>query len=83
MINFACNGLGIITCLCGGDFCICLNYGEIDCEGCSACEGFGEWLDDCEARCACCDVCQPMACGGVQAGGVCDQMCTCEPEPGS
>lgn len=32
-----CGGLGIMTCLCGGDFCICENYGEYDCEGCAAC----------------------------------------------
>ena len=26
-----CNGLGTVTCKCGGDICICLNNGEKEC----------------------------------------------------
>jgi hypothetical protein len=29
-----CNNMGIIDCLCGGDMCICMNHGEINCPDC-------------------------------------------------
>lgn len=29
-----CNNLGTVECLCGGDLCICENYGEMDCPIC-------------------------------------------------
>lgn len=43
-----CNGLGYIECYCGGDLCVCDNYGEIPCGGCDACEGYDDLdpLDD-------------------------------------
>jgi hypothetical protein len=44
-----CGGLGMYTCLCGGDLCICLNYGYVDCQGCEDCEphdGFDDGEDD-------------------------------------
>lgn len=33
-----CGGQGIVNCFCGGDFCVCHNHGEIDCDGCPDCE---------------------------------------------
>jgi hypothetical protein len=29
-----CHNLGTIECLCGGDICVCLNYGEVPCPAC-------------------------------------------------
>lgn len=29
-----CSGMGTISCHCGGDLCVCLNYGERDCPLC-------------------------------------------------
>lgn len=29
-----CGNLGTLPCLCGGDLCVCLNYGEIPCPDC-------------------------------------------------
>lgn len=29
-----CQGLGSVDCLCGGDLCVCLNYGERPCPDC-------------------------------------------------
>lgn len=29
-----CCNLGVIDCLCGGDFCVCHNYGEMPCPKC-------------------------------------------------
>ena len=34
-----CNGDGIVDCYCGGDLCVCTNYGEKDCGLCYG-EGF-------------------------------------------
>jgi hypothetical protein len=34
-----CNGLGIVHCFCGGDFCVCaIHNGEAECNGCVYCE---------------------------------------------
>ena len=45
--DFQCNGLGYIECFCGGDLCVCDNYGEIPCGGCDACEPSDEdFYDD-------------------------------------
>lgn len=33
-----CSGTGTLDCLCGGDFCVCHNHGEVDCDGCVNCE---------------------------------------------
>jgi len=34
-----------------------------------------EWM----SQCTCCPHCnQPIPCDGVQAGGMCDDMCDCE-----
>lgn len=40
----SCGGLGFVECLCGGDFCVCHNHGEVQCFGCEDCEG-GEDYD--------------------------------------
>lgn len=40
----ACCGTGMLECLCGGDFCVCHNHGEIECPGCEDCRHLG--LDD-------------------------------------
>lgn len=34
-----CGGTGYLNCYCGGDFCICGNFGEAECPGCEDCEG--------------------------------------------
>ena len=39
-----CGGLGVLHCYCGGDLCICGNYGEVPCPGCANCEP--EWEED-------------------------------------
>jgi len=44
--EFECNGLGYIECFCGGDLCVCDNYGEIPCGGCDACESSDEYEYD-------------------------------------
>lgn len=31
---WTCNGLGVVECLCGGDFCVCMDFGEAPCPGC-------------------------------------------------
>ena len=33
-----CGGYKHISCLCGGDFCVCHNHGDVDCDGCVDCE---------------------------------------------
>ena len=33
-----CGGSRSIDCLCGGDFCVCHNHGEVECPGCPDCE---------------------------------------------
>lgn len=43
---YECNGLGYIECFCGGDLCVCDNYGEIPCGGCDACEPGDDYDDD-------------------------------------
>ena len=52
-INDTCGGTGMLTCLCGGDFCVCHNHGEVECLGCPDCRsddddeaGFDEGDDD-------------------------------------
>lgn len=44
-----CGGTGTLRCRCGGDFCVCHNHGEVDCDGCEDCDDEGlddEALDD-------------------------------------
>ena len=41
-----CGGSGTLDCLCGGDFCVCHNHGEVECFGCPDCEGDDEGDDD-------------------------------------
>lgn len=31
---FHCNNTGYVDCHCGGDLCVCLNYGERECPAC-------------------------------------------------
>ncbi len=33
-----CGGMGLIECICGGEFCICHHHGVVECSGCSECE---------------------------------------------
>ena len=40
-----CQNTGYVNCLCGGDLCICENYGEMDCPDCSVAE-YGNEDDD-------------------------------------
>ena len=44
-LSDSCGGTGILVCLCGGDFCVCHNHGEVECGGCEDCDGDGD-LDD-------------------------------------
>lgn len=37
-LDTRCGGSGILNCHCGGDLCVCGNFGEVYCEGCSDCE---------------------------------------------
>lgn len=41
-----CSGTGSIECICGGDFCVCHNHGEVDCDGCANCEERDDLDDD-------------------------------------
>lgn len=47
-----CNGLGVLHCECGGDFCVCHNHGEVECPGCEECgrddedDGFDDYERD-------------------------------------
>lgn len=36
-VRGGCSGLGVLTCHCGGDLCVCHNHGEVDCYGCADC----------------------------------------------
>lgn len=31
-----CGGVGSVSCHCGGDLCVCANYGDMDCPTCEA-----------------------------------------------
>ena len=43
----SCAGTRMLQCDCGGDFCVCHNHGEIECDGCEDCEyDDDEWPDD-------------------------------------
>ena len=33
-----CGGSRFLNCICGGDFCVCHNHGEVECFGCPDCE---------------------------------------------
>lgn len=37
-LDRSCHGQGYLRCLCGGDFCVCHNHGEVECVGCLDCE---------------------------------------------
>jgi hypothetical protein len=37
MSEEGCGGSGYYVCYCGGDLCVCENYGEIECDGCDDC----------------------------------------------
>lgn len=36
-LDQTCGGLGVLTCRCGGDQCVCHHHGEIECPGCGEC----------------------------------------------
>jgi hypothetical protein len=40
-----CNGLGLVTCYCGGDTCVCHHHGYAECAGCNECEPTQVMLD--------------------------------------
>ena len=37
-----CGGTGYIRCYCGGDLCVCGNFGEIECDGCPDCYDYDD-----------------------------------------
>ncbi len=37
-VSGSCAGTGTLYCICGGDFCVCHNHGEVECGGCEDCE---------------------------------------------
>ena len=39
----ACQNMGVVNCYCGGDLCVCTNYGEMICPECD-----GDIFDDIE-----------------------------------
>jgi hypothetical protein len=40
---------------------------------------YHDWMADIAKDCKCCPICSDYPCGGVQAGGICDQAeCTCD-----
>ena len=41
-----CGGTGMLECLCGGDFCVCHNHGEVECFGCPDCDPCCEGEDE-------------------------------------
>lgn len=41
---------------------------------------FISWIKDISKECDCCVTCSDVPCGGVQAGGVCDNACQCRGE---
>lgn len=53
-LDDTCGGTGTLHCYCGGDFCVCGNFGEVQCSGCEDCEGrdedwdegWDDWLDE-------------------------------------
>lgn len=44
-VSGSCGGTGMLDCICGGDFCVCHNHGEVECFGCRDCN-FGRLDDD-------------------------------------
>lgn len=52
-----CGGSGTIHCYCGGDFCCCGNFGDIDCLGCEDCEhnddDYCDWCGSAWQYCEC------------------------------
>lgn len=41
-VGGTCAGTGSLDCICGGDFCICCNHGEVECDGCRDCRNIDE-----------------------------------------
>lgn len=39
---------------------------------------FKKWLEECAKDCKCCSICWDVPCPGCMAGGICDDMCTCD-----
>ncbi len=44
-VSETCGGLGTLYCYCGGDFCICHNHHEVECDGCQDCEDEADFGD--------------------------------------
>ena len=38
-LDVGCGGTRVLDCYCGGDFCVCGNFGEVECPGCEDCDG--------------------------------------------
>jgi hypothetical protein len=38
-LDATCGGTGYLHCYCGGDLCVCGNFGETECYGCEDCDG--------------------------------------------
>lgn len=51
-LDNCCGGTRSLHCYCGGDQCVCGNFGEVECPGCEDCEGDREDgdYDDWEER---------------------------------
>lgn len=47
-LDYGCSGTGYVNCHCGGDQCVCGNFGEVECHGCEDCDNRGEWDPDVE-----------------------------------
>lgn len=37
-LDNCCGGAGVLHCYCGGDQCVCGNFGEVECDGCEDCD---------------------------------------------
>lgn len=45
-LSRTCGGDGVLTCICGGEFCVCHNHGEVECFGCEDCNERAAGDDD-------------------------------------
>lgn len=56
-----CDGSGVVSCLCGGDQCVCHHHGDAPCAGCVFCDNADEDYveDDCDGTDNDCDEDRP------------------------
>lgn len=45
-LDSTCGGSGALRCRCGGDLCVCGNFGEAECFGCPDCEAEDDYLEE-------------------------------------